>query len=542
LICIALAAAIGTWYGFADFGSNAEKKEEISQSGTTVSPAGDVGQAAGQNGVKKREVVYICPMNCVPPMDKPGRCPVCGMDLVAVNAQEHQHDEGPVRITLSEEEKQAAGIQVAPVEEKFINKDIRLFGKIEYDPVEQYKVTAYAPGVIDNIYVKRAGQVVRKGDPLFDLNSAELYYLEQELFETLEKLPYEIDLRPGKYQGRKRVGRWTRLLLPPKEGEKKELTPEENKAIQQELEQISRKMRLLGLPEKDVESLIVKGRPTGIATITTPMTGVVLEQNAYRGTFVNTGDVVFTIANPRVLWAKLDAYASDYPWIRLGQAAEFETDAYPGMTFSGMVLFLDPEFDPESRVFKVGVLYNDKKGLLKPNMLVRCVIHAQLATGGQGTTELVTQGMMGTAQARRTGEPPLVIPDTAPLVTGDRAVVYVQAPDEPGTYIGREVVLGPRGDGYYIVNEGLHKGEMVVVNGNFKIDSAVQILAKQSMMSHPSSPLPANHYDQVVTPPLPEEMQGEASERGAKYEIYSDPRLKSMDSGNERESSGAGDE
>jgi len=131
------------------------------------------------------------------------------------------------------------------------------------------------------------------------------------------------------------------------------------------------------------------------------MTGVVLQQNAFRGTFVNTGDVVFTIANPRVLWARLDAYASDFPWIRLGQEAVFETDAYPGKTFTGKVLFVDPEFDIERRVFKVGVLYNDEKGLLKPNMLVRCAIHAKLSTGGRGTVEIATQGMMETAQTRR---------------------------------------------------------------------------------------------------------------------------------------------
>jgi Cu(I)/Ag(I) efflux system membrane fusion protein len=279
------------------------------------------------------------------------------------------------------------------------------------------------------------------------------------------------------------------------------------------------------LSEQDIEGLIVKGRPTGIATITTPMTGVVLQQNAFRGTFVNTGDVVFTIANPRVLWARLDAYASDFPWIRLGQEAVFETDAYPGKTFTGKVLFVDPEFDIDRRVFKVGVLYNDEKGLLKPNMLVRCAIHAKLSTGGRGTAELATQGMMETAQTKRSGEAPLVIPETAPLITGNRAVVYVQAPDESGTYVAREVVLGPRADGYYLVNEGLQQGEMVVVNGNFKIDSAVQILAKSSMMTHPGSPLPVEHYDHVQTPPVPEEMQGTLSEKGAKYKIYSDRQL-----------------
>jgi nitrous oxide reductase accessory protein NosL len=71
---------------------------------------------------------------------------------------------------------------------------------------------------------------------------------------------------------------------------------------------------------------------------------------------------------------------------------------------------------------------------------------------------------------------------------------------------------------------------MVVVNGNFKIDSAVQILAKSSMMSHKSSALPVDQYDHVHTPPVPAELQGEQSNKGAKYEIYSSKRQTSDNS------------
>ena len=61
--------------------------------------------------------------------------------------------------------------------------------------------------------------------------------------------------------------------------------------------------------------------------------------------------------------------------------------------------------------------------------------------------------------------------------------MYVKVPDaERPTYEGREVVLGPRAGDFYIVESGLREGEEVVVNGAFRIDSAMQILAKPSMM------------------------------------------------------------
>ena len=81
-------------------------------------------------------------------------------------------------------------------------------------------------------------------------------------------------------------------------------------------------------------------------------------------------------------------------------------------------------------------------------------------------------------------ESPLVIPASSALMTGRRAVVYVRLPDrEKPTFEGREVVLGPRAGDYYVVLEGLSEGERVVVRGNFKSDSALQILARPSMMN-----------------------------------------------------------
>ena len=86
------------------------------------------------------------------------------------------------------------------------------------------------------------------------------------------------------------------------------------------------------------------------------------------------------------------------------------------------------------------------------------------------------------------------MPASAPLITGKRAVVYVADPVRAGVYEGREVVLGPRAGDFYMVSEGLVEGELVVVQGNFKIDSALQILARPSMMN-PGGGGPAPGHD-----------------------------------------------
>ena len=501
VVLAAVIAGIGVGYALKDGHSGSTRTEGHQQQLNDLLRPAEQGHAALlESEIQKADTVYICPMNCVPPMEKPGKCPVCGMDLVAVSAQEHRHEEDRPRVKLADEVVKAAGIQVAPVERKAVTAEIRLFGKIEYDPVHQYKVTAFAPGVIDSIYVKRAGQMVRAGDPLFDMHSSELFVLEQDLFEVLKEFPDVVDYRPARGLVYKRQMKPPRRQFNiPKAGEAPEEVVEAKQAAFEKLGQIQRKMGLLGLTKENIERIMARGLPSGISTVITPTTGIVLEQSAFKGAYVNTGDAVFTIANPQYVWAKFDAYASDFPWIKLGQEAEFRSDAYPGEIFKGKVIYLDPYFDEKTRTFKVGVLCTDHGGKLKPAMLVRGAIYATLSSGyGVDVSRSKEQKTM------------LVIPDTAPLITGKRAVVYVELPGKPGTYEGREVLLGPRAEGYYVVREGLQEGEKVVVNGNFKIDSAIQILAKASMMEHGGRSPMLMHHDHGGSPMVDQQPDGSA--------------------------------
>jgi Cu(I)/Ag(I) efflux system membrane fusion protein len=269
-----------------------------------------------------------------------------------------------------------------------------------------------------------------------------------------------------------------RYIELPRPGEVPDEVLKEKQAAYEKLQQIQRKMMLLGLNKNDIERVMARGLPSGISTVITPTTGIVQEQFAFKGSYVNTGETVFTIANPKYTWARLEGYAADFRWIRLGQEAEFSVDAYPGEAFTGKVLYLDTEFDQQTRTFEVGVLYTDNENKFRPNMLVRCAIKAKMTESG-----------VSLADSKATETPPLVIPETAPLVTGKRAVVYVENPGTPLAFETRQIALGPRARGYFVVNGGLREGERVVVEGNFKVDSAVQILAKPSMMEGAIEPM-----------------------------------------------------
>ena len=413
-------------------------------------------------------LIYVCPMMCVPPMDEPGRCPVCGMDLLPTAAPEALDEKGPAQLQLGPEAVKLADIRTVPLERRFATAEVKLFGRIDYDPAHTTKITAFMPGLIDRVYVKRAGQFVRWGDPLFDIYSSDLLETQQQLIEAMKYVPGFMAFQ----EGTPHVAREAPVQVRKTPGASDRRSPEAEEALKA-IAGLRHKLSILGLPKRDIDQLMKIGEATGIATVYASMYGQVVDQNAFEGTYVNTGTPIFTLADPQFVWVKLDAYETDYPWIRKNQRVTFHTDAYPGETFTGKVIYIDPVFDPTSRTFDIGVISTeDQGGRLKAGMLVRASIYAELTADGKLTREDTPLD-----------QAPLVIPASAPLITGKRAVVYVELPESSGVFEGREVLLGPKGRDSYVVLAGLEEGERVVVNGNFRIDSAVQILAMPSMMS-----------------------------------------------------------
>jgi Cu(I)/Ag(I) efflux system membrane fusion protein len=209
---------------------------------------------------------------------------------------------------------------------------------------------------------------------------------------------------------------------------------------------------------------------------------------------------------------RLEAYESQLPWLRFGQEIEFTIDSLPGTVFEGQISFIDPVIDPSTRTVRVRLNVDNDDGRLKPGMFVRAAARSRIAGEGlvideslrgkwispmhpevikDGPGECDVCGMplvpieeYGYLVSADEHGPPLVIYATAPLITGRRAVVFVQVPDaERPTFEMREIVLGPRAGEQYIVASGLEEGEQVVVHGGFKIDSALQLARRPSMMS-----------------------------------------------------------
>ncbi len=393
----------------------------------------------------KTAQIWTCSMHPQIRKDGPGQCPICGMDLIPVT---DQGDEiGPRQLKLSAVAQKLAEIETTPVIRKEAIHEIRMVGKVDYDETREKTISAWIGGRIDRMFVNYTGAFVKKGDTLVSLYSPSLYAAQQELLQALKS----------------NRERGTPVTL-------------------KRLVAVRKKLALLGLSSKQIHRVESRGELSTHVAIRAPLSGIVVHRNVVEGSYVKVGQPMYRVADLSSVWLELNAYESDIQWIREGQKVKFHVEAYPGRTFNGTVVFVDPILDPKTRSIRIRANVPNPDGLLKPDMFVHALVRARLGKTGE------VMGDSGKAVGF-----PLVVPASAPLLTGTRAVVYVAVPGRPGVFEGREIVLGPRADGGYIVLNGLKEGEEVVVKGNFKIDSELQIQAKPSMM-YPSGGAPLSGH------------------------------------------------
>lgn len=369
---------------------------------------------------EKQATVWTCSMHPQIRMDKPGKCPICGMDLIPLGQSTMDMD--PDAIHLTKEAAALANVLTSVVSKQKPIKEVRLYGKVQADERLLQSQVAHIPGRIERLMVNFTGELVRRGQTLAVVYSPELITAQQELIEA-SKIK---DIQPQIYEAsRERLMQWR-------------------------------------LSEKQVNAIEASGSTLKNVDITSDITGIVISRRVNTGDYVSQGTVLYDIADLSNVWVLFDAYESDLPFLNKGNNISFTVQALPGKTFTGNITFIDPVIDPTTRVSKVRVEINNKGGQLKPEMFATGLVKANLSE---------YQNKM-------------IIPRTAVLWTGKRSIVYVKQPatDDPIFKI-REIGLGPMLGNSYVVIDGLNEGEEIVTQGTFNVDAAAQLEGKPSMMN-----------------------------------------------------------
>jgi Cu(I)/Ag(I) efflux system membrane fusion protein len=367
--------------------------------------------------------VWTCAMHPQIRMSEPGKCPICGMELIPL-AQNSASSVGADEIHMTKEAAELANVLTSVVTKQTPVKEVRLYGKVQADERLFQNQVAHVPGRIERLAVNFTGESVYKGQVLAQIYSPELISAQQELLEAARTKQSQSNM----YEAAKE------------------------------------KLRQWKLTDSQISKIEESGVTQNTVDVLSNTSGLILKRRVNTGDYVSQGSVLFEVADLTNVWVMFDAFESDLQFLSKGESVSFTLHAFPGKKYSGNIVFIDPVIDPVTRVAKVRVETGNKSGVLKPEMFATGIVFSTLSEYQDN----------------------LVIPKSSVLWTGKRSLVYVKQPgsDEP-VFKMREIGLGPILGESYVVTDGLSEGEEIVTAGTFSVDAAAQLEGKKSMMNIP---------------------------------------------------------
>ena len=368
--------------------------------------------------------VWTCSMHPQIRQDKPGKCPLCAMDLIPLKTS-GSGDEmiDPSAIQMSKEAVALANIQTTVVSKENPIKNIQLYGTVQADERLSQSQTSHVNGRIEKLFVNFTGESVRQGQTIATIYSPDLLNAQQELLEALKMQ----DVSPVLIQAARE------------------------------------KLRLWKLSDEQIARIEESGNASPLVEIKANTSGIVTSKNVSEGDYVSQGGVLFDISNLSRVWVVFDAYESDLPFLKVGDKLEYTLQALPGKVFKEKISFINPIMDPTTRTAKIRVETSNPNMQLKPEMYASANVSSPLKQYNNQ----------------------IIVPKSAVLWTGKRSIVYVKQPHvESPAFMLREVDLGPSLGESYVITSGINDGEEIVTNGTFIVDASAQLEGKRSMMNN----------------------------------------------------------
>jgi RND family efflux transporter MFP subunit len=390
--------------------------------------AANSGQAAAKG---ERKILYwYAPMNPNYHSDHPGKSPM-GMDLLPKYADETTAGKlPPGTVKISSEQQQLIGVRTAKVVRAPLTRTIRTTGHLVPDETKISHIHVKVQGWIDQVYVDFVGQLVKKGQPLFTVYSPDLVATEQEYLIALKGKQY-LDKAPYR---------------------------EVSQGADALLEATRERLKLWDVSDQQIDRLAKSGKIDKTMTFYSPVSGFVLERQAFPQAAVGPDKELYLVADLSDIWVDADIYEYEIPYVHVGQQATMQLSYEPGKTYAGHVTYIYPTVDPQTRTEKVRIEFANPNFDLKPQMFADVSIEVSYGTH-------------------------MLVPAEAVLDSGSRKTVFVARGN--GYFEPRQIEVGPRVDEKYIVLRGLKPGETIVSSGNFLIDSESQLNAATGDMSSP---------------------------------------------------------
>lgn len=382
-------------------------------------------KSENKDAVKNNEL-YVCPMHPQIHSDHPGVCPICHMDLVLktnnseiIDSSASHKDIG--EISISPAQQILANVQTETVKIKEYKNNLSFNGYIKAGENNMRHISTPVSGKIIKMYVNFEGQMVRKGEPVFDIYSPEIYSTEKEYILALQN-----------YENVKESGY--------------ELVKEQAEAL---IATTKTRLRLWEVNPAQIEELEESREAKDFITVYSKYSGIITKKIDHEGHWAAAGEDVYDIVDMSTLWVIASVPESEINNVKLGQSAKITSVSYPDELFTAKVNFVSPMLNQETRTLEVRLDVSNLNFRLKPDMYVKVEI--------------------GSARY----EWNILVPKNSVLRTGKMDMVYIKK--ENNIFLPVKVTIGGEKEGYYIITSGLSEGNEIVTSAGFLIDSESQI-------------------------------------------------------------------
>ena len=408
-------------------------------------------QAGSNNGG-----YYTCSMHPQVIQQEPGNCPICHMKLTLIEDahtnHENEHEDnknnhtdfnkgslppdGRRRFSINQAILKNANVATVPAIRENFSRESQYSAHLDYseDPDRLVIISTKYDGWIEKLFVSKEGQYVSKGKTLMKIYSPTILMAKEEyviIFKTLSSL----FLSQNK----------------PKEDIYKDPT----------LKAARQKLLYLDVPSGQIKKLEKEGKVPRRTRYVSPISGVIVKKEVLQGAHIKAGQEILRIANLSELWAFIHIFEKDLLFIKKGQQVSLTIQSRPNKKFRGYVDLIYPFLDPESKDIKVRIIVKNRQKSLKPGMFAQVTMR-QALKGQQ-----------------------IIIPDSSIIYSGEKSYVFLSLGG--GKFELRPLGIRVISNGKAVIQSGLQENDLVVINGQFLLDSEASLkeaIYKGSMGVH----------------------------------------------------------
>jgi membrane fusion protein, heavy metal efflux system len=357
---------------------------------------------------------------------------LAGCESPSNSAASEKTSGSPELFTIPQE--QMSHVQVLEVQPTTLTRTLRLTGTVAYNAFRTTPVITQVSGPVSRVVVV-PGQRVKQGQPMLFVASPDYSQLRSNYLKAKDAYA----LAQKAYARAKDLYQHHAIA-------EQALEQAESAEVQAGGDLVSAQaaLKVLGITDPDA---LVQAPPTFEVPVKAPIGGEVVEQDVAVGQLIQPGSTqCFMISDTSNVWVLVNVYQNDLPYVRVGDAVNIQTDAYP-QVFHGRISYVAASLDPATRTLQARIETANPGEKLKKDMYVTATVNA---------------GKISQA---------IVLPDAAVLRDNENQP-FVYSETSQNQFGRRAVIIGESVNGQTEITGGLKPGDHVIGNGSLFLQFA----------------------------------------------------------------------